>query len=90
MSECFNAGKVMYYGIKKVDSKLLNSKKDKETLESLQVKTASLNVKIKKLIKIIKDENISDNEKIETRKEYKIIYNEISKNIEKMNKLKNI
>jgi len=43
MHECFNVGKVMYYGIKKVDSIILNSNKKKETdINSLQIKKAGL------------------------------------------------
>lgn len=51
MQECFDAGKVMYYGIKTVDSIVLNSKKkiDINDINSLQIRKAGLVGKHKNL-----------------------------------------
>ena len=80
MQECFDAGKVMYYGIKKVDSIVLNSKKNNtiESYSSLVIKKAGLSGKKTKLEKIIlKTTDIVEKDKL--KKEYNLLINDIKK-----------
>jgi len=86
MQECFNAGKVMYYGIKKVDSLLLKSKaKNDDNKKDLQIKAAGLKGKMSKLKKDLdKVKSIDEKQKIinefeETKKELLSIAEKIKK-----------
>jgi hypothetical protein len=90
MQECFDAGKVMYYGIKKVDSIVLNSNKKKEEtdINSLQIKKAGLLGKHNNLKK--KYESAKNKEdKDEIKKEIEKIIKEINLLTEEIKKLKN-
>lgn len=93
MKECADKGQVRYYGLKKIDSRILNaSKKVNKNLKSrnqLLKKIMSLKAKIlsyKKKIKEEKDTNKKEVLKNKTRKimkeykEYKILYDKIEKN----------
>ncbi len=89
MEECLNAGKVNYYGIKKIDSRLVDAKnkkkEEKKTLSQLQVSLAGLIGKESRLRKIISDaKTVEEKEKFkaeleETRKERAKISEKISK-----------
>jgi len=89
MQECFDAGKVMYYGIKKVDSIVLNSNKKKEEVNvtSLQIKKAGLlgkNNNLKKKYESAKDPK----EKEEFKKEIENTIKEINKLTEQIKNFK--
>ena len=89
MQECFDAGKVMYYGIKKVDSIVLNSNKKKEELNetTLQIKKAGLLGKHNNLKK--KYQNAKNKEdKEEIKKEIDNVVKEINKLTEQIKELK--
>lgn len=81
MQECFDAGKVMYYGVKKVDNKILNSKKMKDKA-LMDINTLSLKVSglMGSLNKIKKQYQRSDNpeEKIKLKTEYDNLAKEIT------------
>ena len=90
MQECFDVGKVMYYGIKKVDSIVLNSNKKKEEINitTLQIKKAGLLGKHNNLKK--KYENAKNKEdKDEIKKEIENVVKEINKLTEQIKNLKN-
>ncbi len=89
MQECFDAGKVMYYGIKKVDSIILNSNKQKEevNITSLQIKKAGLLGKNNNLKKKYESER-DPIEKEELKKEIENTIKEINKLTEQIKNLK--
>jgi hypothetical protein len=81
MQECFNAKKVMYYGIKKIDNNILNSKKMKEKalmdIDALRTKVSGL---MGSLNRIKKQYQRSDDpeEKVKLKKEYDNLVQEIN------------
>jgi hypothetical protein len=89
MQECFNAGKVNYYGIKKIDSKVLNSTKKVDTMDSksLMIKYAGLVGKYRKIEKEIKTTTNAD-EKNKLMKEYEAIGKDINLIQEQLKKIK--
>ena len=86
MQECFDVGKVMYYGVKKIDSKVLDSKKNNDLDENaLQIKKVGLMGKITKIKKdLLKIDNINEQNKL--KKEYDLIAKEINSIEEKIKK----
>ena len=91
MQECFDVGKVMYYGVKKVDSKILSSNKNKEKddIKSLEVKKGGLIGKYKTLKNKL-EKKITEDEKKLIQKEIEDIKNEVNMIGEKIKKLKEI
>ena len=89
MEECLNAGKVNYYGVKKIDSKLIEAKnkmkEEEQTKSKLQITLAGLIGKESRLRKNLADaKTIDTKEKIqaeleETKKERSKITEKISK-----------
>ncbi len=89
MEECLNVGKVNYYGVKKIDSKLIETKnkkkQDEQTLSKLQIEMAGLIGKESRLRKNLADaKTVDTKEKIkeemeQTRKEREKISEKISK-----------
>jgi len=88
MLECFEKGKVMYYGVKKIDSVILNSKNNKEDKTTLQRLAASLKGKLLKLKKDLKKAK-TDEDKQNIKNEFENIRKEILEIGEKINKFKN-
>ena len=90
MQECFDAGKVMYYGIKKVDSIILNSNKKKEEIDvnALQIKKAGLLGKHNNLKKKYEGAKVKE-DKEEIKKDIEKIVKEINKLTEQIKNLKN-
>jgi hypothetical protein len=90
MQECFDAGKVMYYGIKKVDSIVLNSNKKKEETDvnALQIKKAGLLGKHNNLKKKYENAKVKE-DKEEIKKDIEKIVKEINKLTEQIKNLKN-
>ena len=82
-------GNVMYYGIKKVDSLLLSSKKKllKEDINSLEIRKGGLYGKYKNLKKKIEIEKLPD-EKKKLTKELELVKNEVNLIGETIKKLK--
>jgi hypothetical protein len=89
MKECFDAGKVMYYGIKKVDSKVLksNEKNNDNDEKTIQLKKVGLIGKLGKIKKKIS--TVSGDEKATLLKEYNLLVKEINELEDKIKKLKN-
>jgi len=89
MQECFDAGKVMYYGIKKVDSIVLSSniKKEEINITTIQLKKAGLLGKHNNLKKKYERAN-SKEEKEEIKKEIEILVKDINKLTEQIKDLK--
>jgi hypothetical protein len=89
MKECLDKGQVRYYGIKKIDNKVIEAANKKpETEADLQVKAAGFRGKLTKLKRDLdKTDNPAEKQKIKTE------YEEIRKQLlvvgEKINKIKN-
>ena len=89
MKECLDKGQVRYYGLKKIDSKVLDSiNHKKETEIELQIKVAGLRGKLTKLKRDL-DKTDSIPEKNKIKEEYEQLRKELLNTSEKINKIKN-
>ena len=89
MQECLDKGQVRYYGLKKIDNKVIEAANKKpETEADLQVKAAGFRGKLTKLKRDLdKTDNPAEKQKIKT--EYEEIRKQLLAVGEKINKIKN-
>ena len=91
MKECLDKGQVRYYGLKKIDNKILETvtkKKELETESTLQIKAAGFRGKLTKLKKDLdKTEDAAEKKRI--KEEYEQIRQQLIVIGEKINKIKN-
>lgn len=89
MKECLDKGQVRYYGLKKIDNKVIEAANKKpETEADLQVKAAGFRGKLTKLKRDLdKTNNSAERQKI--KDEYEEIRKQLLAVGEKINKIKN-
>lgn len=89
MKECLEKNQVRYYGLKKIDNKLIEaSNKKPETEAELQVKAAGFRGKLTKLKRDL-DKTDDDAEKKRIKEEYEVIRKQLVAVGEKITKIKN-
>ncbi|ARF08875.1 hypothetical protein Catovirus_1_925 [Catovirus CTV1] len=94
MKECLEADKVNYYGVKKIDPKLIEkakSLKKKPTADKVWIKLVGVRAKFKKLqedIKYLKDEGKKKKAKEESEK-VKVIIKELAEEFKKLKAIEN-
>jgi peptidoglycan hydrolase CwlO-like protein len=88
MAECYEANKVMYYGVKKIDSRILNLNKNKTDEKSLRNEIAILRGEKTKLKKDLERKDMVG-QKSEIEKKIIDIDKKITTILEKIKKMEN-
>lgn len=83
MNECYDAKQVMYYGVKKIDSRILKSHENKINDQNLPIKKAGLLGQLNKLEKEFAKAKTKE-EKIIIKEKHNTIKNELKIILEKI------